>query len=170
MVCLKIPVLVATITDGCGRCKNGWTYVSPGLLKKRHVLCGKCTKCDVPHLVSTLEVSVFAEMLSANIVSWRLGCARIWFASKEPTDSLQPHFQTLILSAPDNGVRDIWIILSEIFYWFVWECSVLGTDLIKLYNKLTIFYSLLLLVFLLNSGILIFAELPWPRTCKKLPE
>lgn len=116
MVCLKIPVLVATITDGCGRCKNGWTYVSPGLLKKRHVLCGKCTKCDVPHLVSTLEVSVFAEMLSANIVSWRLGCARIWFASKEPTDSLQPHFQTLILSAPDNGVRDIWIILSEIFY------------------------------------------------------
>lgn len=70
----------------------------------------------MPYLVSTMDVSVVAEMLSANIVSWRLGCACIWFASKEPTDSLQPHFQTLILSAPYNGVRDIWIILSEIFY------------------------------------------------------
>lgn len=90
-----------------------WLDISPGLLKKRHVLC---TKCDMPYLVSTMDVSVVAEMLSANIVSWRLGCACIWFASKEPTDSLQPHFQTLILSAPYNGVRDIWIILSEIFY------------------------------------------------------
>lgn len=117
----------------------------------------------MPYLVSTLDVSEFAEMLSANIVSRRLGCARIWFASKEPTDSLQPHFQTLAVCTRqwsqrylDYFIRDLLLI-----------CLILGTDLRKLYNKLSIFVPLLLLVLLLNSGILIFAKLAWPRTCKK---
>lgn len=66
-------------TVGCGRYKNGWTYLQVSL-KKRHVLC---TKCDMPYLVSTMDVSVFAEMLSANIVSWAVR------ASGLPPKSLQ---------------------------------------------------------------------------------
>lgn len=111
-----------------------WLDISPGLLKKRHVLC---TKCDMPYLVSTMDVSVFAEMLSANIVSWAVR------ASGLPPKSLQiacsrtsRHLSCLhhTMESEIFGLfyqRSFIDLFGKMAYWGqIWET--------KLYNKLTI--------------------------------